>query len=155
MPFSSLTGSRSPGAGRFRSRRRSSSGRQLQRGRSPGGERVSLAAVQQYIKSNLDGIGWLIAGGESGTNPEYIYDPKSNWKSDLTIIRPGRRTMKIEWAYALRLKAIDAEIPFYFKEKAAGRSGRGKYGLGFPLREFPNPPNGGTWSDYPEGRSII
>jgi protein gp37 len=55
---------------------------------------------------NLDGIDWVIVGGESG---------------------PGARPMKAEWALDLRDQCARAEVPFFFKQwggvnkKKAGR----------------------------------
>jgi protein gp37 len=55
---------------------------------------------------NLDGVGWVIAGGESG---------------------PNYRPMHLEWARDLRDLCQEAEVPFFFKQwggrtpKAAGR----------------------------------
>lgn len=55
---------------------------------------------------NLDGIGWVIAGGESG---------------------PGYRPMRLEWAREIRDAATNADVPFFFKQwggrtpKALGR----------------------------------
>lgn len=55
---------------------------------------------------NLGGIGWVIAGGESG---------------------PNYRPMRLEWARELRDAATDANVPFFFKQwggrtpKALGR----------------------------------
>ena len=55
---------------------------------------------------NLEGIGWVIAGGESG---------------------PNCRPMHLDWACSLRDMCKDAEVPFFFKQwggrtpKAAGR----------------------------------
>lgn len=50
---------------------------------------------------NLDGIGWVIAGGESG--PDY-------------------RPMQLEWARHLRDACQRAEVPFFFKQWG-GRTG--------------------------------
>lgn len=55
---------------------------------------------------NLDGIGWVIAGGESG---------------------PNYRPMHLEWARSLRDACQEATVPFFFKQwggrtpKALGR----------------------------------
>jgi protein gp37 len=55
---------------------------------------------------NLDGIGWVIAGGESG---------------------PNYRPMELSWARGIRDACSDAEVPFFFKQwggrtpKALGR----------------------------------
>jgi protein gp37 len=56
---------------------------------------------------DLDGIDWLIAGGESG---------------------PGHRPMHEEWVRTLRDRCEDEEVPFFFKQwggrnsKAGGRT---------------------------------
>jgi protein gp37 len=44
---------------------------------------------------NLDGIGWAIAGGESG---------------------PGARPMKPEWVRSIRDQCLDAGVAFHFKQ---------------------------------------
>jgi protein gp37 len=44
---------------------------------------------------DLDGIGWVMGGGESG---------------------PRHRTMRIEWIRELRDQCIDAGVPFFFKQ---------------------------------------
>lgn len=49
---------------------------------------------------DLDGINWLIAGGESG---------------------PKHRRMKIEWARALRDHCESASVPFFFKQWGGSR----------------------------------
>ena len=51
---------------------------------------------------NLEGIGWIIVSGEAG---------------------PNCRPMNPEWATSLRDQAIEAGVPFYFKQWG-GRSGR-------------------------------
>jgi protein gp37 len=103
---------------------------------------------------NLDGIGWLIAGGESGPGPEQLFNPADDWKSELKFpaiggpggYEGGRRTMRIEWAYALMLRAKQAGIPFYFKQVTATKSGVGENALGFPMHEFPPALNGLIWA---------
>lgn len=60
---------------------------------------------------NLDGIHWVIVGGESG---------------------PKARPMKTEWVESIRDHCLEAEVPFFFKQwggknkKAAGRLLEGK-----------------------------
>ena len=44
---------------------------------------------------NLDGIDWVIVGGESG---------------------PGARPMEAEWARDIRVQCIEAGVPFHFKQ---------------------------------------
>ena len=43
----------------------------------------------------LDGIGWVIAGGESG---------------------PGHRPLDVAWVTGIRDKCLDAGVPFFFKQ---------------------------------------
>jgi protein gp37 len=60
---------------------------------------------------NLDGIDWVIVGGESG---------------------PGARPMDAEWALDIRDQCLDAGVPFFFKQwggtrkKKAGRTLEGR-----------------------------
>lgn len=44
---------------------------------------------------NLDGIGWVIVGGESG---------------------PGARKMEESWVLDIREQCVDAQVPFFFKQ---------------------------------------
>lgn len=44
---------------------------------------------------NLDGIDWVIAGGESG---------------------PGARPMEVDWARSIRDQCVDANVAFHFKQ---------------------------------------
>ena len=94
---------------------------------------------------NLDGIGWLIAGGESGFGPEYTYDSNKTYQI-LQEKQPGRRTMDLRWAYRLMLCAARKDIPFMFKQITAPNSGVGKDALGMIYQNFPPPPNGGVWA---------
>ncbi len=52
---------------------------------------------------DLDGIGWVICGGESG---------------------PGRRPINQEWVTTLRDRCLAAAIPFFFKQWHKAKSGR-------------------------------
>ena len=74
---------------------------------------------------NLDGIDWVIVGGESG------------W---------GARPMKEEWALDVRDQCVDAGVAFFFKQwggrspKAAGRELDGREWNEFPsTRDTPSP----------------
>lgn len=94
---------------------------------------------------NLDGFGWVITGGESGSGPEYLWNPKGDWRQEFE--RGGRRTMKKEWAEALRFKALERGTPFLFKQKTAAQPGQGEDFLGKVYKDFPPPmPTGGTWA---------
>jgi protein gp37 len=68
---------------------------------------------------NLDGIHWVIVGGESGH---------------------GARPLKKEWVTEVRDQCNDAGVPFFFKQwggvrkKRAGRELDGKTYDGFPAR---------------------
>ncbi len=72
---------------------------------------------------NLDGIGWVIAGGESG---------------------PGARPVQKEWLLSLRDRCAAARVPFFFKQwggtrkKLAGRELDGRTYDEVPVR--PNNP---------------
>ncbi|MGO9465222.1 MAG: DUF5131 family protein [Isosphaeraceae bacterium] len=72
---------------------------------------------------NLEGIHWVIVGGESG---------------------PGARPMKKEWVLSIRDQCDQAQVPFFFKQwggvrkSQAGRQLDGKFYDGIPARtEFP------------------
>jgi protein gp37 len=68
-------------------------------------------------KINLNGINWVIVGGESG---------------------PGCRPMKAEWALSVRDQCQQANVPFFFKQwggypkKKYGRTLEGKLYDEFP-----------------------
>ena len=67
----------------------------------------------------LDGISWVIVGGESG---------------------PGARPMNEEWVLSIREQCNAVNVPFFFKQwggvrkKAAGRTLRGRTHNEFPAR---------------------
>jgi len=65
---------------------------------------------------NLDGIDWLIVGGESG---------------------PGFRPMDHTWARVLRDRAIAAGVAFFFKQSAAARTEMGTSLDGVEWRQLP------------------
>jgi protein gp37 len=74
----------------------------------------------------LDGISWVIVGGESG---------------------PGARPMKEEWVLSLQEQCAKAKVPFFFKQwggvrkKEHGRTLKGRTHDGFPKRvENPSMP---------------
>ena len=52
----------------------------------------------------LEGIQWIIFGGESG---------------------PGYRPMHVQWARDMRDRCLEASIPFFFKQSAAPRTEMG------------------------------
>jgi protein gp37 len=87
---------------------------------------------------NLDGFGWVVAGGESGSGKEYVWDSAKpmtyDWESG------GRRTMQIAWAENLRDKVKAAGLPFMFKQVTSPNSGVGVNALGgVDWHEFPAP----------------
>jgi protein gp37 len=61
--------------------------------------------LEDFGVLNLDGIDWLIAGGESG---------------------PGARPMQPEWAISLRDQCSAEQVPFFFKQW--GGFPKSKYG---------------------------
>lgn len=77
--------------------------------------------LEDVGKLNLDGINWVIVGGESG---------------------PGARPMKKEWVLSVRDQCRHAGVPFFFKQwggvrkSAAGRKLDGKTYDEFPRRSI-------------------
>ena len=59
---------------------------------------LSCEPLLGFLDLNLDGIHWVIVGGESG---------------------PGARRMKSEWACAVRDQCVEAKVPFFFKQWGA------------------------------------
>ena len=85
--------------------------------------RVRFLSVEPLLDGlgtvNLDGIHWVIVGGESG---------------------PGARPLKREWVTSIRDQCRTAHVPFFFKQwggvrkKSAGRLLDGRTYDGFPRR---------------------
>ncbi len=95
---------------------------------------------------NLDGFGWVVTGGESGSGNEYLWNPEADWKAELKD-HSGRRTMQFAWATALRDKVKAAGLPFMFKQVTAPTSGHGYNALdGKDWHEFPVAPKGLEWA---------
>lgn len=67
---------------------------------------------------DLAGIGWVIAGGESG---------------------PGWRDMDLDWARDLRDRCLDEDIAYFFKQSAAPRTESGIELDAALWEEFPRP----------------
>ena len=64
-------------------------------------EAVRFVSAEPLLESlvpgiNLDGFGWVIAGGESGSGAEYHWDRTGNWRKEFST--DGRRYMAAEWA---------------------------------------------------------
>lgn len=103
-----------------------------------------LEDISQDI--NLDGFGWVITGGESGSGNEY------EWREE--VHSNGRRIMRPDWAVRLRDVTKAAGLPFMFKQVTNPRSGYGYNALeGKDWHEFPAPPSG-TLADW-AGREVI
>ena len=70
---------------------------------------------------DLEGIDWVIVGGESG---------------------PGARPMQAEWAIEIRDQCLNAEVPFFFKQWGGVNKKRtGRLLEGRTWDEMPAPPN--------------
>jgi protein gp37 len=85
---------------------------------------LSVEPLLGSLKLNLDGIHWVIVGGESG---------------------PGARPMRADWATDVRDQCTRAGVRFFFKQWGAhDESGvrRGKKATGRMLQ-------GRTWSELP------
>jgi len=108
---------------------------------------LSCEPLLEDISQGLDltGIGWVIAGGESGTKPMYDYDPLV--RIDLKSNRPvtGHRRMDLKWALRLMRMCCIKDIPFWFKQVSGTSQGLGVDALGQVYHDCPPPPNGGRW----------
>lgn len=87
---------------------------------------------------DLSGFAWMIVGGESGPGPEYLWNPKADWREEFE--QNGRREMRLEWARRLRTLCKNSDLPFFFKQVTAFRSGEGEDALGRIYHEVPPPP---------------
>jgi protein gp37 len=111
---------------------------------------VSCEPLLEDIAGNIDltGIGWVIAGGESGDNPLTVYDPNADWKAALKQADArGHRHMELWWARNLRRLCYRKSIPFWFKQISATRSGQGENALGGIVQQVPPAPRDGKWID--------
>lgn len=122
---------------------------------------ISAEPLLEDISAKLDltGIGWLIAGGESGSGKysEFTYSEKT-WRKffDPNKTGNGRRTMKLEWAQKLLDMSREAGIPFYFKQVTSSQQHAGMDALGQIYREYPAPPAGKVWlSDDDETKAKL
>jgi len=90
----------------------------------------ALDAVVLAIQDiNLEGINWVIVGGESG---------------------PGARPMKPEWVTEIRDKCIEAGVPFFFKQWGGARKKKaGKRGE--PKPDAYKRLEGEIWHQMPKG----
>lgn len=95
-----------------------------------------LEDISQDI--NLEGFGWVVTGGESGSGDEHEWNPAGNWRDEFTT--GGRRTMRLEWARNLRDVTKKVGLPFMFKQVTNPLPGRGVDALGRIWHEYPNPP---------------
>jgi len=73
----------------------------------------------------LDGIDWVIVGGESG---------------------PGARVMKSEWVISIRDQCVEAGVPFFFKQWGTHNSRGIRVGKKRAGRKL----EGRTWNNMPE-----
>lgn len=74
---------------------------------------------------NLDGIGWVIVGGESG---------------------PGARPMKEEWVLSIRDQCVDARVPFFFKQwGGVHKKKNGSLLQGHEWKQYPWHYSGDDW----------
>jgi protein gp37/uncharacterized protein YbaR (Trm112 family) len=96
---------------------------------------------------NFDGFGWVIAGGESGPNPEHYFNSNEDWRK----AQPGRRIMDLEWARNFQVLCSQRRIPFYFKQITAPVAGVGADALGSAYHQFPPPPAGLVWDEKDDG----
>jgi protein gp37 len=94
-----------------------------------------LESISQDM--NLDQFGLLAAGGESGVGREYLWDPQTDLREELTRAS-GRRTMRLQWARDLRDKCEAENIKFMFKQVASAQSSKGMNALGEIYHQVPD-----------------
>lgn len=87
------------------------------------------------LRLDLDGIDWVIVGGESG---------------------PGARPMRTDWARDIRDQCETASVAFFFKQWGAHdengiRVGKGKAGRSLDRRLWDQLPDLGKWRMVPGG----
>jgi len=108
---------------------------------------ISAEPLLEDIADDLDleGIGWLITGGESGHGDEYLYNP-ATWSQRVKRgDDSGRRTMRLEWAKNVMELARFHGVSFWFKQVTAPNAGVQPDALGQYYYEVPPPPFG-TWA---------
>jgi protein gp37 len=76
---------------------------------------------------SLEGIEWMIVGGESG---------------------PGYRPMDLDWARSMRQRCEASGTAFFFKQSAAPRTEMGIDALGEVVRNYPKAWDRGTASEF-------
>ena len=115
---------------------------------------LSAEPLIEDISADIDltGFGWVIIGGESGSNPEYLWNAAGDWRKEFST--GGRRTMRIEWAAALRDKVKAAGLPLAFKQVTASRSGVGEDALGRSWHKYPPPPLELPWAPVTDAAAI-
>jgi protein gp37 len=79
---------------------------------------VSYEPALGPLRLNLEGLDWIIFGGESG---------------------PGWRQMDPQWARDMRKDCEDASVSFFFKQSAAPRTEMGTKLDGETVRFYPKP----------------
>jgi len=99
--------------------------------------------ISQQI--NLDGVGWLIAGGESGTNPEYRWDPQADWRKEMQD-EVGHRTMKNQWAWNLYMKSMYAGHSILLQAGFLNQVRAGRRCAGEIIHQMPSPSKGLVWA---------
>lgn len=100
---------------------------------------VSAEPLLEDISRHIDlkGIDWLIAGGESGDGPEYVWVAGTNFKDEP---EKGRRSMRLEWAQNLQAVCERSGTVFFFKQITAPSQGTGADALGRVYHDYPEGP---------------
>lgn len=86
----------------------------------------------------LNGIDWVIVGGESGT---HLWDDRAQRRRGLVEYLEGAwepRDERVTWVEDLRDRCLEASIPFFFKQWGGATSKAGGRSL-----------DGGTWDGFP------
>ncbi len=88
---------------------------------------LSVEPLLGPLRLNLEGVDWVIVGGESG---------------------PGARPMRADWARSVRDQCLAAGVAFFFKQWGAHDEAGTRVGKGRAGRTL----DGRTWDQFPEAR---
>lgn len=101
---------------------------------------LSCEPLLSPLELNLNGISWVIVGGESGS---HLFKPEIRAKRSLVDYDPKTKQWtphpdRHHWVSSLRDQCIDAKVPFFFKQWG-----------GCTPKSAGNLLDGKTWEEYP------
>jgi len=104
----------------------------------------------------LDGIDWVILGGESG---ERVCSTQEELERRRLVYLDGKtwkpKPTRLEWVREIRDQCVVARVPLFFKQWGGLKPGSGGHVLdGREWREMPNPLRNGDGSESSESASV-